>query len=89
MPDGQKIMSEEDFDKKVSSKQGSKKNLEIMMKMHNLPIREGRSVISKKEMKRRLKDHFIQYHFNQYRADTITEIPQIISANPMDLESDA
>ena len=58
--------------------------------MHDLPIREGKSTISKKEMKRRLRMHFVEHHFNKNDDDEVmAELPQIIDENPCDVESDS
>ena len=60
-----------------------------MMGMHHLPIREGKKEISKKEMKRRLKAHFIEHHFREKNQPPMSEIPQIIEENPCDTEDDS
>ena len=57
-----------------------------MMKMHNLPIREGNKEISKKTMKLRLKEHFVEHHFRKQDDTPMSELPQIISKNPCDIE---
>ena len=54
------------------------------------PIFQGIEVSqSKKEMKRRLKAHFIEHHFREQNRPPMSEIPQIIEENPCDIEDES
>ncbi len=85
MPNGTRITSADDFDVKLKGNKGKKGVLEEMMAMHHLPIMEGRKTISKKEMKRRLREHFVVEHFkkdSEKKSEGIVEPPQVIQAGP-------
>ena len=57
---GEVIESPEDFDTMLQgNKFGKKDMLQKMCEMHHIATRQGRTEIGKKEMKKRLKKHFI------------------------------
>ena len=58
------------------------------MRMHNIPVREGRKTIGKKEIKCRLREHFCEHHFSKNDV-AMLELPQIIEESPSDAESDS
>jgi len=77
---GEVIESPEDFDTMLQgNKFGKKDMLQKMCEMHHIATRQGRTEIGKKEMKKRLKKHFIDRHWGM---EIPNEPPQIINEAP-------
>ena len=75
--DGSEIRSISTFDDTKGS-MVSKKGLIEIAKMHHIPVREGRNATKKKELKRKIRAHLVQYHFNVEPNTSVEEIPQVL-----------